>query len=120
MTDQVFATAVTRWQGIDDTVYHRWYFLGGGLCLWLPWQVASAVGAVLGTQVPAEWSLDFAIPMVFLVLLILAVHDRPGVVAALVGGGVALLARDLTLNLGLIVATIAGIVAGLLAERWPR
>jgi predicted branched-subunit amino acid permease len=118
MTDQLFATAVTRWQGNDDSTYHRWYFLGGGLCLWLPWQMASAAGAVLGAQVPAEWSLDFAIPMVFLVLLIMAVHDRPGVVAAVVGGGVALAARDVALNLGLVAATIAGIVAGLLAERW--
>ncbi len=122
MTDQLFATAVTRWQGPEgvnyDAVYHRWYFLGGGLCLWLPWQIASAVGAVLGTQVPAEWSLDFAIPMVFLVLLILAVHDRPGVVAAVVGGGVALVARDVPLNLGLVLATVAGILAGLVAERW--
>ena len=67
---------------------------------------------------PAEWSLDFAIPMVFLVLLILAVHDRPGVVAAVVGGGVALVARDVPLNLGLVLATVAGILAGLVAERW--
>jgi tetrahydromethanopterin S-methyltransferase subunit F len=48
------------------------------------------------------------------------VHDRPGVVAAVVGGGVALVARDVPLNLGLVVATVAGILAGLVAERWRR
>lgn len=120
MTDQIFATAMTRWQDVDDPDTKRWYFLGGGLGLWLPWQLASAIGAVLGAQVPESWSLDFAIPMVFLVLLILAVKDRPGLVAAVVGGAAALVGRDLALNLGLVVATASGIVAGLVAERWRR
>jgi len=120
MTDQIFATAVTRWEGVDDPFYKRWYFLGGALGLWVPWQIATIVGVLLGAQVPDAWSLDFAIPMVFLVLLILAVQDRPGMVAAIVGGAAALIGGDIPYNLGLVVATGCGIVAGLIAERWGR
>ncbi len=120
MTDQAFAVSITRFAEVDDPGYKRWFFLGAGLCLWLPWQVTTATGALLGTQVPAEWSLDFAIPLVFLVLLIIAVRDRPGLVAAVVGGAVAVAARDVDYHLGLVIAAVSGIAAGVAADRALR
>jgi 4-azaleucine resistance transporter AzlC len=120
MTDQAFAVSITRYATAGDTVYKRWFFLGAGLGLWGPWQVTTAIGAVLGAQVPDSWSLDFAIPLVFLVLLILSVRDRPGLVAAVVGGIAAVAGRGIPYGLGLIVAAMIGIAAGVLAARAHR
>lgn len=117
MTDQAFAVSITRYPTVDDPVYKRWFFLGAGLGLWGPWQVTTAIGAVLGAQIPESWSLDFAIPLVFMVLLILAVKDRPGFIAAAVGGIAAVAGRGIPYRLGLIVAALLGIAAGVVAER---
>ena len=77
---------------------------------------ATIVGIVVGAQVPAEWSLDFAIALVFLGLLAPAVSTKPAAVAALVGGVVAVLTLELPNGTGIIVASLAGVAAGSLAE----
>lgn len=118
MTDQAYAVSITRYATVDDPVYKRWFFLGAGLGLWLPWQVTTAAGVLVGAQIPSSWSLDFVIPLVFMVLLIGAVKDRPSLLAALVGAFVAVAGRGLPYNTGLLAAAAAGITAGVVAERW--
>jgi len=71
---------------------------------------------VLGTSVPESLGLEFAVPLVFLALLIPAMEDGPTTVAGLLGGTVAVATAGLPLNLGLLVGATAGILAGLLAE----
>jgi fructose-specific phosphotransferase system IIC component len=48
--------------------------------------------------------------------LVSEVSDRPRLVAALVGGGVAVVGSTWPLNLGLIGGGLAGVVAGVLAD----
>lgn len=115
LTDQAYALSIARYQGSD--INRRWYYLGTAVGLWLPWQVATIIGYQLGTGVPASWGLEFTVPLVFLALLVPAMKDRGTIVAGLVGGGFAVVAGGLPLNLGLLVGAIAGITAGVLAER---
>ena len=75
------------------------------------------LGALAGALIPESWSLDFAIPLVFMVLIIPALDRKPGIAAAIVGGVVAVTARDVPYRLGLIIAALAGIAAGVIAER---
>ncbi len=117
MTDQAYAFSIFRFRREPDTP-RRDYYLGVAAPLWVLWQTATAVGAVAGAQVPPAWQLDFAIPLTFLALLAPAVRDRPGLLAAVVGGGLALALRGLPFNLGLVVAAVLGIAAGTVAERW--
>lgn len=120
MTDQAFAVSITRYATVDDPTYRRWFFLGAGMGLWVPWQITTAVGTLVGAQIPESWSLEFAIPLVFMVLLVPALTDRPGLAAAVAGGATAVLARDLPYGLGLIVAALIGITAGVVVERLSR
>lgn len=115
MTDQAYAFSILRYRREPD-MPRRDYYLGVALPLWVLWQVATAAGALLGAQVPPEWQLEFAIPLTFLALLAPAVRDRPGLVAAIVGGGLALALRGLPFNLGLVIAALSGIAAGTWAE----
>ena len=77
-----------------------------GLGLWLPWQLATIAGVVVGAQIPESLGLGFAIPLVFLVLLIPAVQTRPGFVAAAVGAIVAVVASGAPYGLGLVIGAI--------------
>ena len=117
LTDQAFAVSITRYEEESDPDYRRWYFLGGGISLWVTWQATTAAGVLLGTTIPGSWSLDFAIPLVFLALLVPALRDRPSAVAAVVGGLVALATNDVSYNLGLLIGASSGIAAGVIAER---
>lgn len=100
--------------------HKRWYYLGTALPIWLVWLSATAAGVLLGGQLPESWSLDFAIPLTFMALLFPAIKDRPSMLAAVVAGGTAALGAGLPFNLGLIIAALLGIVAGVVSEGRKR
>jgi predicted branched-subunit amino acid permease len=121
LTDQAYALSVARYTGSDADLgpaARRRYYLAAGGSLWVVWQVCTLVGIVVGARVPPAWGLEFAVPLVFLSLLIPATTSWPKLVAAAVGGGVAVAGAVLAipLNLGLIVGGAAGVAAGVLAD----
>lgn len=120
LTDQAFAVSIVRYGEVTDPVYKQWYFTGAALTLWITWQISTIAGIVLGAQVPASWSLDFAIPLVFLVLLVPSIKSRPDLIAAVVGGGVAVAAAGAPYGLGLMIGAVSGVIAGVVAQRVMR
>jgi predicted branched-subunit amino acid permease len=128
LTDQAYALAIARYvdagadAGADDPdegtgTRPPYYFLGVGVTLWLVWQVGTVLGVVFGAGVPDDWRLGFAVPLVFLALLVPALSTRPKLVAGLVAAAVAVLAAGLPFNAGLLAGALTGIVAGMAAER---
>ena len=117
LTDQAFAASIIRFTRRAEPLELRLaYYFGAALALWVTWQAATVLGVIAGAGVPPEWSLDFAIPLVFLALLAPAVTDRATVVAAVVGATTAVVAQPLAYNLNIPLAAVAGIVAGLISE----
>ena len=120
LTDQAYAISITRWAGAEadaDPHDRMAYYLGAGLLLWVVWQLSTITGALAGAALPKDLPLDFAIPLVFLVLLIPAITTRPAAVAAVAGGVAAVLAAEWGAgNAYIIVGAATGIVAGVLAE----
>jgi 4-azaleucine resistance transporter AzlC len=115
LTDQAYALSVAEFDENPDR--SRWrYYLGAAASLWAVWQVGTVAGVVLGAGVPDAWGLTFAVPLVFLALLVPAMKDRPTTVAGVAGGAVAVVAAGLPLNLGLLVGALCGIGAGLATE----
>lgn len=117
LTDQAYALSITRYTLDPQAPGKHLYYLGAALPLWLVWVASCAAGVFLGAGVPASWSLDFTIPLSFLVLLIPSIIDRATLAAAVTGGGVAVAAAGLPYNLGLFLAAASGIGAGLLVEQ---
>ncbi|WP_424000150.1 AzlC family ABC transporter permease [Haloarcula salina] len=115
LTDQAYAISVASYRS-DRPVDRKWYYLGAAVTLWAVWQVTTVAGALLGTGVPDAWGLEFAIPLVFLAILVPAIEDRASAVAAVVGGALAVVGAGLPLNLGLLVGSAVGIAAGVVTE----
>jgi 4-azaleucine resistance transporter AzlC len=118
LTDQSYAVCITEYTerptGLRDRVA---FYLGTAAPLWITWQTCTLIGVVLGTSVPPEWSLDYAVPLVFLSLLVLALRDLSTVTAALVSALVVVVGADLPYQLALPVAAVCGILAGVVSER---
>ena len=74
----------------------------------------------LGAQVPASWSLDFAIPLMFVILLVPTIKGRPELVAAVIGATVAVVTAGAPYGLGLMIGAVSGVVAGIAANRVER
>jgi predicted branched-subunit amino acid permease len=120
MTDQSFAMTLKRYAEPGEKRQRHWYFLGSALTLYVSWQAAVLIGIVAGAQVPAAWSLDFAVVLCFIALLVPVVKTRANLAAALVSAAIALAAAGLPYRLALVVASIAGIAAGLVVEALHR
>jgi predicted branched-subunit amino acid permease len=120
LTDQAFALSITHY-GKDAPLEDRLrYYLGVAVPLWLNWQVTTIIGALVGTRIPDEIPLDFAIPLCFLVLLVPTMKDRPTIVAGVVSGvGAVLVAEAGLADAAIILGALAGIAAGAFADwRW--
>jgi 4-azaleucine resistance transporter AzlC len=124
LTDQAYAASLNHYQHEEHfalTVWQKvWFYLGVATTIWITWQISSAVGIFLGASVPDSWSLDFAIPLVFMVLAIPGIKTSATAIAAVTAGTLAIIAKPLPFNLGLVLAAILGIVVGVLVERWQN
>ncbi len=95
------------------------YFLGMGLPNFCAWHTGSFAGLIAAGSIPARWGLDFAGMVALVALLVPMLATRPGLVACAVGGGAGVLLDGLPARLGLVLATLAGIVVAMLVDRPP-
>lgn len=121
LTDESYAVSMA---GFCNPGFNRRklpYYLGSGLPTWLGWQSFGTMGWLAGSIVPESWPIGMAVPLVFLALLFSILRassekKAPRWLAAGVGGLVAVALKGLPLNLGLLIAIVAGIAAGLISE----
>ncbi|WP_169924424.1 AzlC family ABC transporter permease [Natrinema ejinorense] len=114
--DTVYALSIATFEngGTDEKAA---YYVGAGVASWVVWQSGTLVGLFFGGIVPDGLNLEFAIPLLFIALLVPVLNDRPAIGAGVAGGSVAVFAAGLPFNLGLIVGTLAGILVGVFGER---
>ncbi|GAB4454271.1 MAG: AzlC family ABC transporter permease [Anaerolineales bacterium] len=116
LTDEAYAPTILHYERSGVQPFGHWFLLGAGLALWSTWQVSTALGIFLGASIPDAWSLDFALPLTFIAMVVPALKGRPYIAAALSAGIVALAAHALPFKLGLILAALTGIAAGTILE----
>ena len=117
LTDEMYGVVSAQLRAGLASNEMRWYALGSGLTLWAEWQLSTLAGLLLGSQIPATWSLDFAATLTFIALVVPLLRDRPSGLAAAVAALAAALLIHAPLKLGLVAAIVAGVLAGLAAER---
>jgi len=116
LTDEAYAATVIHYEKEGVTPQGHWFFLGAGFSLWFTWQVSTALGIFLGSAIPESWSLDFALPLTFIAMVVPVLKNRPAIAAAISAGVVALVADSLPYRLGLILAALVGISVGTYLE----
>jgi 4-azaleucine resistance transporter AzlC len=120
MTDQTAALSLQYFTENPDPVARRWYYAGVGLGVAATWWAGTIAGVTLGHAMPASLDIAFSIPLVFVVLLVPTLADRPGVIAAVVATIVTVAGAPLPHGLNTVVGAVAGVLSGALADRRGR
>lgn len=112
ITDESFAVAMTKLKNVKNT---QGYFFGLGLSAYLGWVFSSAIGAFLTAIIPFAdaGALDFVLPAMFIVLLVMQITDKIEITVALFAGFLSLL-FSLTIegSWNIILATVAAAFLG--------
>lgn len=116
LSDQSYALCTLKLSSGELGRFAHHYYAGTAFSMWLSWQVSVLAGIYLGASIPDTWSLGFAIPLSFLALLVPGIRNSASLGAAVVGGLIAVFAIDMPYNLGLVTASLGGVIAGLLIE----
>ncbi|EGU32949.1 putative branched-chain amino acid transport protein [Vibrio sp. N418] len=114
LTDELFAICGNQ----TTQRFEPWYALGAGLSFYLCWNLATFVGIVAGSYIPAmnELGLEFAVAATFIALVIPNVKNSPTLAAV-----IAALIFSVALNLfhvegALMIASLGGMLTGYLVE----
>jgi predicted branched-subunit amino acid permease len=94
------------------------YFWGGVLWNWFSWQVPSLLGVALADRVPTEWGLEFAGVLALLGVGYSLLSGRKSWISGAIAAIVAVAAFGFPLKLNIVTAIAAGVLAGLVLDRW--
>jgi len=116
--DQTYALGVAKFETDPTlTVQDRIaYFFGTAAPIVLVWITMTIFGAVLGSGIPPEWSLDFAVPIAFLAIVAPMLKSLAHVAAALVSVVLSLLLVWVPFNAGLLIAAVVAMCVGAAVE----
>ncbi len=92
--------------------YQIVYYLATAIPMVSMWLVATAVGILIGDIIPAQWEVGFTIPIMFLGLMVMSISNRPGILASVVGGAVAVAGRSWPSGTGLLAGAVLGVIVG--------
>ncbi|MGB0902561.1 AzlC family ABC transporter permease [Halocynthiibacter sp.] len=118
--DQNYAVSVLEFEKNPGmTPQQRIAFYFGITCAIVPaWITGTYIGAVVGTAIPPEYALDFALPITFLSMIGPALRTPAHMAAAFVSVLAALIFAFLPYNLGLMTAAILAMMTGARVEIW--
>jgi len=118
LTDESYAAVIARFEQADDSPNKHWFYAGGAVLMYTNWQLWTFAGIVTGQSLKGvgDLGLEFAMVVTFIGIVVPLIKHWPMLLCALVAGGAALLFHELPHQLGLIVASLCGITAGLLVQ----
>lgn len=123
LTDETFGVAINE-TARKKRISEKWMH-GLNITAYLNWFIANIAGAFFGQWIanPETFGLDFALPAMFIGLLVLAVASRNQIVRdAVVAVSAVVIAVATSLmtsgSMGVIVATLVASTIGVVMEKW--
>ncbi|PWI57496.1 AzlC family ABC transporter permease [Sulfoacidibacillus thermotolerans] len=117
LTDEVFAVTSSRF--ITETPLPAYQVTFTYIC-YISWLLGTIIGASIGKVVPSVVSdiLSFALPALFVALLMLGNRSIPYFIAAILGAGLSVLADRLSMeSFGIVMGALVGATCGMFLQR---
>ncbi|HET7167568.1 MAG TPA: AzlC family ABC transporter permease [Candidatus Limnocylindrales bacterium] len=115
LTDEAFALSIAHFRRVGRTD-ERGYWIGAIASTFIPWNLATLAGVLLGAQIPdpTRLGIDIIFPAAMIGLAVGLITGRRELVAAIVGAGVGVVVALLTgPAIGIVAGGLAGPLAGL-------
>jgi 4-azaleucine resistance transporter AzlC len=93
------------------------FYIGCAIPVWVIWYVSTFLGAILGKSIPAEFAIDFIVPIAFLAIVAPMLKTLAHFAAALTSIVVALMLSFLPNSSGLLIAALSAMIVGAEVER---
>ena len=117
LTDEAYAVTINRLRNETPGPFQHYHLLGTGTLLWVCWQITTITGVVFGATIPREWSLEFAIPLTFIAVVVPILKRRADFIACGTAAVISVMGQLLPWNSWIILAGMGGIMAGWLSLR---
>ena len=106
VVDQGFAESNKYFQKHSNEKNIHYHLLGTGITLWFCWQVSTISGIILGSFVPEELGLKFAIPLTFIAIIVSDLKRLDHVIVMLTSGIFAVILFDIPFKSYVIISPI--------------
>lgn len=120
MSDGVMATFSARLLAEQDHVKRMGMYFGPSFMNWVIWQFFTLVGILAGASLPGHWPIGFLATISLLSLATPMVNSAPMAVAATATAITLIMLHTLPFRLGFLLAILAGMLTGYLAEQGLR
>lgn len=119
LVDQSYAMSINHYENHPEMTLSEKlaYFAGVSTPICPLWFGFSYVGAIVGDAIPANYSIDFVLPIAFLSMVAPALRTSAHIAAAFTSILLALALYWVPLNLGLLIAAIIAMMVGAEVER---
>ncbi|OUS04373.1 branched-chain amino acid transporter AzlC [Rhodobacterales bacterium 52_120_T64] len=119
LIDQTYGVSILEMDRKPDLTSNEKlaYFFGTATLIFPLWYASTYVGVILGSTIPEEVALDFAVPVMFIALVAPSLRSIPHLGAAIVSVVVSLALVWMPYNLWLIIAAISAMITGAEIER---
>tara|TARA_B100001109_G_C18746347_1_gene419128 strand:+ start:97 stop:789 length:693 start_codon:yes stop_codon:yes gene_type:complete len=109
ITDQTFAVSNIYLKKNKSNQYNYYHLIGSGITLWLTWQISTILGIFLGSIVPDELGLKFAIPLTFIAIIINEFRKLDHVLIMVISGISSLIFFNIPFKAYVIVSPLIGL-----------
>jgi len=111
IVDQGFAESNKFFKKNKNQKNNHYHLLGTGMTLWICWQISTILGIILGSFIPEELGLKFAVPLTFIAILVNEFRKIDQVIVIFVSGISSLLFFDAPLKSYIIISPIIALFA---------
>lgn len=109
LTDQAYAVMSAHENKLKTPHDSTHFYLGASVCMMLVWHASVIAGYIFGNFAPASLSLDFAVPLSFVALVVPTIKNKSYLFVGLFSSVLSLLLHPLPFKIGLMITALASI-----------
>ena len=117
---QGFAESNKFFQKNKNETHLHYHLLGSGGTLWVCWQISTLAGIILGSFVPEELGLKFAVPLTFIAIVVQDIKKLDHVIVMITCGLSSLLFFDAPFKSYIIISPIIALFVAALVLRLKK
>ena len=120
IVDQGFAVSNIYLKKNSQQNFNHYHLIGSGVTLWFCWQVATIIGIFLGSIVPEELGLKFAIPLTFIAIIINELRKLDHLIVMIVSGLAATFFYNAPFKSYILISPLIGLFAAYLILKFKK